>query len=128
MRVMPKAMVGLQEKTADTLGSAVGCDSGPCSVAGVYYDRVTSLSGGATASVPTLMGRVMAHEIGHILLGPGAHSRTGIMRAFWADRELSTAASREMAFTAEQSRRMKSRLAQQARTERPLAKAVEPGR
>jgi hypothetical protein len=30
------------------------------------------------------------------------------MRGFWADRELNTAASQELVFTAEQSRRMKS--------------------
>jgi len=97
-------------------------------VAGVYYDCALNLSCGATAPVPTLMGRVMAHEIGHILLGPGAHSRTGIMRAFWADRELSTAASQEMIFTTDQSRRMKSRLAEQAQTEQARARVADFGR
>jgi hypothetical protein len=128
MRVMPKAMVGLQEKTEDTLGSAIGCDSGPCSVAGVYFDRVWSLSGGATAPMPTLLGRVMAHEIGHLLLGPHAHSRTGIMRAFWVDHELSTAATQELVFTAEQSRRMKTRLAEQAQASQAHAKVAGLGR
>jgi hypothetical protein len=128
IRVLPKAMVGLQEKTADTLGSAIGCDHGPCSVAGVYYDRVRSLSGAATAPVPTLLGRVMAHEIGHILLGPQAHSRTGIMRAYWTDHELSSAASQEMVFTAEQSHRMKSRIAEQAQAGLARANTTELGR
>ena len=44
LRVTPKAMVGSQEKTQETLGSARGCDGGPCIVAGVQYDRVLSLS------------------------------------------------------------------------------------
>ena len=78
--------------------------------------------------MPTLLGRVMAQEIGHMLLGPKAHSRTGIMRAFWVDHELSTAARQELVFTAEQSRRMKTRLAGQAQTGQAQAKAVELGR
>jgi hypothetical protein len=125
---MPKAVVGLHEKTQDTLGFATGCDRGPRSVAGVYNYRVLSLSGGVTAPVPTLLGRVMAQELGHLLLGPHTHSRTGIMRAFWVDHELSTATRQELVFTAQQSRRMKSRLAEQASAGQAQGKAVELGR
>ena len=32
--------------------------------------------------LPSLLGYVMAHEIGHLLLGPD-HSRTGIMQGMW---------------------------------------------
>jgi len=35
----------------------------------------------ADLSIPEVLGHVIAHELGHILLGPGAHSRSGIMRA-----------------------------------------------
>jgi hypothetical protein len=128
MRVMPKAMVDIQTKAPDTLGSAIGCDSGPCSLAGVYSDRILSLSSGARAPAPILMGSVMAHEIGHMLLGPNAHSRTGIMRAFWADPDLSTAAGPELLFTPEQSRRMNARLAEQAHTWQTQAKVAQLGR
>jgi hypothetical protein len=30
------------------------------------------------------LGDVIAHEIGHLLLPPPAHSANGIMRAFWS--------------------------------------------
>jgi hypothetical protein len=30
--------------------------------------------------IPILLGRVLAHEVGHILIGSNSHSRTGIMR------------------------------------------------
>ena len=78
--------------------------------------------------MPALLGRVMAHEIGHILLGTHAHSRTGIMRAVWTDHELSTAASQELVLTALQSCRMKSRLTEQTQTWQAQAKPVELGR
>jgi len=39
--------------------------------------RVSNLSNGP------LLGHAVAHEIGHLLLGPNAHSATGIMRPVW---------------------------------------------
>jgi hypothetical protein len=31
-----------------------------------------------------LLGFAMAHELGHLLLGPGAHSKSGIMQPHWS--------------------------------------------
>ena len=33
----------------------------------------------------TLLGRVMAHEVGHLLLGNGYHGEAGLMLAEWPD-------------------------------------------
>ena len=41
----------------------------------------------ATA-VSTLLGRAIAHEIGHLLLGSAEHPRVGLMRALWSHEEL----------------------------------------
>ena len=47
------------------------------------------LGGGAVAAVPAaadpvrLLGRAMAHEIAHLILGHTGHSSTGLMRARW---------------------------------------------
>ena len=32
-----------------------------------------------------LLGRAIAHEIGHMLIGTPAHARVGLMRAVWVD-------------------------------------------
>ena len=42
----------------------------------------------AFTAVQTLLGRAIAHEIGHLLLGSGSHPRSGLMRAFWSRDEL----------------------------------------
>jgi hypothetical protein len=42
----------------------------------------------AFTAIPTLLGRAIAHEIGHLLLGSGEHPRAGLMRAFWSRDEL----------------------------------------
>lgn len=116
LRIMPKQMANLLQKSQDTLGYAIDCDSGPYCWAGVFYDRVRNLVGGGNAPLAALLGRVMAHEIGHLLLGANSHSRTGIMRAIWFGRELSMNAGPELLFTAEQSWRIKSRLIEQTQT------------
>lgn len=60
----------------DVLGRAAGGTGR----AYVFTQRVieTALSNGYNAEL--LLGRVMAHEIGHLLLRENSHSRTGIMR------------------------------------------------
>ena len=51
-----------------------------------------------------IVGRVMAHEIGHLLLGNAPHSETGIMRAVWTADDLRSSAWGAFFFTpAEQS-------------------------
>jgi len=128
LRVMPKAMVAVLENSTDSLGFAPDCGTGPHCMAGVFYDRVMSLAGGANAAAPVLLGRVMAHEIGHLLLGPNSHSRTGIMRANWSAREFRLDARPELLFTAEQSRRMKTRIAEQVQPSQAQTKVVNLGR
>jgi hypothetical protein len=54
----------------------------------VLADRVAAMAARAPADAGTLLGRVIAHEIGHLLLGTASHSRSGLMRARWTDDEL----------------------------------------
>ena len=49
---------------------------------------VRSVAGRRLDSSSTLLGRAIAHEIGHLLLGSGEHSRMGLMRALWSHDEL----------------------------------------
>jgi hypothetical protein len=42
----------------------------------------------AGVDAPRLLGRAIAHELGHLLLGRTQHSESGIMRAAWSRQEL----------------------------------------
>ena len=53
-------------------------------LATVYVDRVAALAGAAAMDVATVLGRTIAHEVGHLLLGTAEHARTGVMRAVWS--------------------------------------------
>ena len=58
-------------------------------LATVFADRIDHAAAHADVSSGTLLGRVMAHEIGHLLLGGRYHGATGVMRAEWPDALLS---------------------------------------
>ena len=62
-------------------GFATGRD-----LASVFYERVKDLAWGADKDgneIPLILGNVIAHEVGHLLLGTNSHSPAGIMCANW---------------------------------------------
>lgn len=71
----------------DTLGEAFFSEDQAGYIADVYYQPVKEIADNREAEFPRLLGYVMAHELGHLLLGP-AHAREGIMRADWDPRDL----------------------------------------
>jgi hypothetical protein len=54
-----------------------------------------------------VLGHVMAHELGHLLLGSNAHSRQGIMCPNWHAGELRLASMGGLLFSEEQGRFMR---------------------
>jgi hypothetical protein len=57
-------------------------------IATVYSDRVVALARRAGVDTAGLMGRAMAHEIGHLLIGTHDHATRGLMRPSWSHRDL----------------------------------------
>jgi len=126
MEVIPESMVASLGRSQDAFGTTPECSVGPYCTAIVFYDRARTTANGQTAAAPVLLGRAMAHEIGHLLLGANSHFPSGIMRASWSARELRVNAGPAMLFTEEQSRRMKTYLTN--RVQSSQAQAAEPGR
>jgi hypothetical protein len=62
--------------------------SGNGVLATVYVDRVEWLAKEAGADSRALLGRAIAHELGHLLLASTAHGPVGLMRAFWSHEEV----------------------------------------
>jgi len=114
VRLLPNAMVNWRTKWQESLGSTNPCENLGTCTANVFCERVTAMATGVSASLPILLGRAMAHEIGHLLLGVGSHSPTGIMRASWSGQDFTLLGRPYLLFTREQSRQMKSRLAVRA--------------
>lgn len=53
-------------------------------LATIYLDRVAWLAQAAGVDARLVLGRALAHEVGHLLLGTNAHSEAGLMRAVWS--------------------------------------------
>jgi hypothetical protein len=75
----------------------------------VFCATVKDLARGDRDSEISLLGHAVAHEIGHLLLGPGAHNNEGIMKAQWNEGELQqiAAAQQGLLFSKEQAKRLR---------------------
>ena len=71
------------ERGDHILGTAIVQEGGPNVIASIYAASVQERSVKSGVPIVTLLGRVTAHEIGHLLLGTNSHAPTGLMRASW---------------------------------------------
>jgi hypothetical protein len=70
-------------------------------LATVFPDRVRGLARRAAVDYAPLLGRVMAHELGHLLLGVSTHSATGLMRGNWTHHDVRRQRDDEWLFAAD---------------------------
>jgi len=68
--------------------SYVDVDRKAGTLATIFTDRVHALADAARVDEGELLGRAMAHEIGHLLLGTHDHAPGGLMRSRWTSIEL----------------------------------------
>ncbi len=57
-------------------------------MATVYVDRVLHLARNLEIDLRVLLGRTIAHEMGHLLLATNTHGASGLMRELWSREEL----------------------------------------
>ena len=91
-------------------GTAFLSEEGEGTYSDVFYHAVQKLHDDWHASLAGVLGHVMAHEVGHLLLGTNAHSPTGIMRLSWQGRELRSVSMGTFLFTSEQAESMQAKL------------------
>lgn len=94
VRIVPVASAGhpgllIRDQTRAPLGySVVDPAVGAGAIAMVFLDRVLTLARRTGVDSGRLLGRAIAHEIGHLLAGTTAHTANGLMRDVWTDEEL----------------------------------------
>ena len=92
-------------------------------LATVYVDRVDALALAAGVDRGELLGRAMAHEVGHLLLGSVDHAQYGLMRATWKVDELRRALPLDWMFSRVEATEMRLRLAARV-DDRPVVESV----
>ncbi|MGE5114335.1 MAG: hypothetical protein ACM3JB_26025 [Acidobacteriaceae bacterium] len=108
-----------QKAGGDVFGMAFVASEGIGNYVDVFYGRIRALEAERLDSA-TVLGYVMAHEIGHLLLGVQSHSKLGIMQPRWEPAQLRKASMGKLLFTPEQSERMQSRLRKASVTEKTV--------
>ena len=83
-------------------------DGSPGVSAGVFYRRAHDLATLGDASEAQILACLVAHELGHLLLGPGAHVASGIMQPEWSRADFRAAAWGRLAFDRSQGERIRS--------------------
>lgn len=92
----------------------------------IFYDRIEQL--GPAINKSAIFGHVIAHELGHLLLGAGHHSAGGIMKAEWGRDHLKPAARGALRFDAEEGHRMLVNLQSRIRVAHAVTRQVDVGR
>jgi hypothetical protein len=106
---------GLESDTemAHALGfSVVEANTGAGALATVFVNRVEPVARRAGADRATLLGRTIAHEVGHLLLGTNGHSEDGLMREMWTDMEVARNRREDWVFAPEDRQRLRAILRQ----------------
>jgi hypothetical protein len=109
LKISPHAMNAKVRDRIEVLGTAYPDEKGAGYFAYVFYDRIQELAQRRRLG-HALLADVMAHEIGHLLLGSTSHSPSGIMCAHWNYEQLRNVSEGAMAFVPAQSRIMRDRL------------------
>jgi hypothetical protein len=107
IHILPRA-----HKAADPVFGVSFIDAGGGVFADIFMDRIQSLhQQSPRISFSQLLGAVMAHELGHLLLGEHSHSGQGLMQAHWSSDELKKMGMGNLLFDARAAAQLRSRAA-----------------
>jgi hypothetical protein len=95
------------------------------SLATIHADRVATLSNRLEVDRGTMLGRAIAHEIGHLLLGTHRHSGFGLMRGPWSTHAIVENRGADWSFTRQQGGEMQSALQARARSAQAAVRSAQ---
>ena len=100
VRILSQSMSDRLRQTEDSFGFALYPeDGGSATVANVFAYDAELLANRRRMRCEVILGHLVAHELGHLLLGAGSHSGTGIMHVPWNLKELGIIAQGGLWFT-----------------------------
>jgi hypothetical protein len=79
-------------------------------VAYLLFDPISDVALTSGIRLADILGIVIAHELGHLLLPYGSHSPSGLMRSIWRPQDFGGTFERRLAFTSAQSARIRALL------------------
>src|SRR5215467_9218693 len=109
LRLLSNSMTENLQLKSEIFGAARLADNQDfAEVADIYADRTRELAKGFEFDV--ILGRVIAHELGHLLLGKGSHSAAGIMHTPWRARDLESTSEGAKSFLTTENKRIRAQI------------------
>ena len=113
VKILPESMSKKYGLPKGVFGFALPANQGGFGrTVNVFHGRVFDMAyygpvgGGFEAAQAVILGHVLAHEIGHVFLGPGSHSEKGIMGFPWGRKQLVDASRARLQFSAGQTKKI----------------------
>ena len=97
--LLPKSNRPSQFQMGAAPGGAIDCGG----VAFLFFDQAIEFSRVHQTAPTLVVGTVVAHEIGHLLLGNRSHTSEGLMRASWSTDDWQRASSGFLLFSQRES-------------------------
>ena len=110
LRIMTSSTPGLDRITSLGFSLVNRENAHSAWLSSVFTNRVAALARQAGIDPTLLLGRAIAHEIGHLLIGSTDHARAVLMRAFWSHAELTHGSGSEWVFLEKEAGTMRSSL------------------
>jgi hypothetical protein len=118
LRIRPQSPATRMVRKTTVFGYALLPEDGGFGIyADVYDDGVALLANGRDSLRPVMLGHLMAHEIGHLLLNTARHTATGLMHSPWNGAELQRAARGGLLFSKKEIKRIQARVRDRMRDE-----------
>jgi len=121
LRILSHSMAERLLHGEDSFGFALYPEDGSfATVANVFAHDAGQLASRRGINYAVILGHLLAHEMGHLLLGARSHSNIGIMRAAWHVKELETIAQGRLMFTPAESETLRRNIRARVARERDL--------
>lgn len=107
VRIIAKERRGPRE---DTLAFAELDDALSLRSAAVLYGAILRVASRYRVSAGTILGAVIAHEVGHLILGADAHAALGLLSANWNESHFRLMTFSHLGFDTRQAKRLRETL------------------
>jgi len=104
VQIVPQVL-GFDRAASATMGVALRTTYGP--MVQVFFKQVREFARTYDIDLATTLAHVIAHEVGHLLLGTG-HAPTGLMQAEWDRSVVHEAVKGSLTFTEAQAERIRA--------------------
>jgi hypothetical protein len=127
LRILSQSMADRLRQAQDSFGFALYPDDGSfATVANVFAYDAGQLANRRGMRQGMILGDLITHELGHLLLGSGSHSSSGIMHVPWHLRELEIISQGLMVFMPQETERMRTNIRARAARKRAMGAALTP--